>query len=122
MSFPTPYRVGWHVRSVGGADRYRDVITYTPAKGQVGTQVSVIGWAAPQSGGASRDGSYQVGHDRIIVDVELFALPAFRPGRGDLIDLPGDGQYEVSGPVQDWNHGFHQWRPGNVIPLQRVEG
>lgn len=122
MTYPTPYTVGHHVRTAVGADRFRETVTYTPPKDQPGTPVKVIQWTALKSEAASRDGAQQPGYDRTIVDVELYTLPGFRPSPGDLIDIPGDGQFEVVGHPEDYNHGFHGWQPGNVINLRRVEG
>lgn len=123
MTFPTPYTVGHHVRvATGTGDRFRETVTYNPPKDAPGVPVRVIQWGAAQSAAASQDGRQQPGYDRTIVDVELYVLPDFKPGTGDLIDLPETGQYEVVGHPQDYNHGFHGWQPGNVINLRRVEG
>lgn len=122
MTYPTPYTVGHHVRTAVGADRFRETVTYTPPKDAPGTPVAVIQWGAPQSAAASQDGAQQPGYDRTLVDVQLYVPPDFRPGKGDLIDLPGDGQYEVVGHPEDYNHGFHLWQPRNVVNLRRVEG
>lgn len=122
MSFPTPYTVGHHARSTESGDRFRGAATYTPPRDQPGTPVQVIQWGAPDSASGARDGQQVPGYDRTIVDLELFVLPDFRPGRGDLIDLPGIGQFEVVGYPHDYTHGFHGWQPGNVVDLRRVEG
>lgn len=121
MSYPTPYTVGWHARTNTGADRFRDPPTYSPPKDQPGTPVQVIQWAAAQS---NAPGNQQLGHQRVVSDVELFVLPGFAPRPGDLIDLPAGpaGQFEVVGDPEDYNHGFHQWQPGNVVQLRRVVG
>jgi hypothetical protein len=122
MTYPTPYVVGWHVHTEGGPDRFRQPPIYTPPKTQPGTPVRVIQWAAPQSDSSGRDGVQMPGYERVIIDVQLFVPPSFRPSPKDLIDLPGMGQFEVVGYPEDYNHGFHGWQPGNVINLHRVEG
>lgn len=123
MSFPTPYTVGHHVRNQDpSTDRFRAPVTYAPPKDQPGTSVPVIQWAAPQSAAGTRDGRQPAGYDRTLIDIELFVPPEFKPAKGDLIDLPGEGQFEVAGEAEDHNHGFHGWQPGNVIPLRRVVG
>lgn len=124
MSFPTPYTVGWHVRTNTGADRFREPPTYSPPQTSPGTPVQVIQWAAAQSNAAGHDGRQLLGHQRIVMDVDLFVAPGFTPAPGDLIDLPAgpQGQFVVVGYAQDYNHGFHGWTPGNVVQLRRVEG
>lgn len=70
-SFPTPYTVGHHVHSDGGTDDYgREVSTWTPAKDQPGTPVDVYGWANPSNAEPKL-----AGHDRVVVEVELYAPP-----------------------------------------------
>lgn len=124
MSFPTPYTVGWHVRTNTGTDRFRDPPTYSPAKDVPGTPVAVIQWSAAKSDGSGRDGRQQLGHERLITEVELFVPPGFAPKPGDLIDLPAGpaGQFEVAGEPSDYTHGWHGWAPGAVITLRRVVG
>lgn len=124
MTFPTPYTVGWHVRTNTGADRFRDPPTYSPAKDAPGTPVAVIQWSAAKSDSSGSDGRQQLGHQRVILEVDLFVLPGFTPAAGDLIDLPAGpaGQFEVVGHPADYTHGFHGWAPGSVIKLHRVEG
>ncbi|MFC4124933.1 hypothetical protein [Nocardia rhizosphaerae] len=79
----------------------------------------MIGWTA-KSGSGARDGRQHVGHDRTETTVELYAPPDWTPAVGDLIDLP-DGQCEVIG-IEDYRWGFHGWKPGTVVLLQRIEG
>lgn len=124
MSFPTPYTVGWHVRTNTGPDRFREPATYSPPKDQPGTPVEVIQWSAAKSDDSGSDGRQQIGHDRTVVDILLSVPPEFVPSPGDLIDLPAApaGQYKVVGYPEEYNHGFHQWRPGNVVQLRRVVG
>lgn len=124
MTFPTPYEVGWHVRTNNGPDRFREPATYSPAKDQPGTKVAVIQWSAAKSSASGSDGRQLLGHERTITEVDLFALPGFAPNPGDLIDLPAGpaGQFEVVDDTRDYNHGFHGWQPGNVIKLRRVVG
>lgn len=124
MSYPTPYTVGWHVRTNTGPDRYREPATYSPPKDQPGTPVPVIQWSAAKSDDSGSDGRQQLGYERVVLSVDLFVPPGFTPKRGDLIDLPAGpvGQFEIVGAVEDYNHGFHGWHPGSVVNLRRVEG
>jgi hypothetical protein len=113
--------VGHHVYTAGGPDPHRNPPSYSPPKNQPGTPVNVIQWAPP---GSHADQPKLAGHDRVIVDVELFVPPGFTPAPGDLIDLPSGpaGQFMVIGYPEDYNHGFHGWQPGSVVNLRRVEG
>lgn len=124
MTFPTPYTVGWHARTNTGPDRFRDPPTYSPPRASPGTPIQVIQWAATQSNAAGHDGHQQLGHQRIVMDVDLFVTSGFAPNPGDLIDLPAgpQGQFEVVSYPQDYTRGFHGWAPGSVIQLRRVEG
>ena len=123
MTFPTPYTVGWQVRTDPG-DRHRGPPTYAPPKDQPGTQVPVIQIGAAKSSAAARDGRQLAGHERTEVLVALYVAPDFQPNPGDLIDLPAGpaGRYEVVGYPEDYNHGWHGWAPGNVVRLRRIEG
>lgn len=117
MNFPTPFTVGHHVFSTTSEDGYnRDVPTFTPAANVAGVQVKVYGWANPVGAEPKL-----AGHDRVAVEVELYAPPGFNPGPHDLIDLP-NGQFEVVGYPEDYMHGPFGFQPGYVINLRRVEG
>lgn len=117
MKFPTPFTVGWHVYSTTTTDGYnRQVPAYTPEKTAEGTPKAVYGWANP-----TNTEPKLAGHDRVVVDVELYTPPGFNPGPHDLIDLP-QGQFEVIGYPEDYNHGPFGFQPGYVVNLRRVEG
>ncbi|OBA62190.1 hypothetical protein A5780_19215 [Nocardia sp. 852002-20019_SCH5090214] len=118
MTFlPTPYTVGVHRYGVTGQDaRGNDVWGYTPPLDSSGTQRRVYGWYVPSSTEPAL-----AGHDRVVVDVVLMVPPGFPAGPHDRIDLP-DGQYDVVGNPEDYNHGPFQWAPGAVVNLTRVEG
>lgn len=113
--WPTPFTVGHHAYSAGGADPHRNPPSYTPPLDENGTTVAVYGWSVPSSAEPKL-----AGHDRVTVDIELLA-PDFTPGPHDRIDLP-DGQYEVVGATQDYNTGPFDWQPGGVINLRKVDG
>lgn len=117
MSFPTPFTVGHHTYSSTTEDDYgREGITFTPARDADGVEKAVYGWANPTGTEPKL-----AGHDRVVVEMELYSPPAFNPGPHDLIDLPG-GQFEVIGYPEDYTHGPFGFQPGYVINLRRVEG
>lgn len=117
MTFPTPYTVGHHAYSADAEDDYgREATMFTPARDVDGVQVAVYGWANP----AGTEPKL-AGHDRVEVEVELYAPPGFNPGPHDLIDLPS-GQFEVVGYPEDYMHGPFGFQPGYVVNLRRVEG
>jgi len=62
------------------------------------------------------------GHDRVVVDAEVFGPESWRTGSRDRVELPGFGAFEVIGDQEDYNHGPFGWRPGLVTNLRRVEG
>lgn len=117
--FPTPHMVGTHKYSSLGRDDYnRERPVYTPPEGEEGTQQPVHGWANPRS-----DEPKIAGHDRVTVDVELFAPKTFDVGPHDLVDLPNFGQFEVVGHPEDYTNGpFDPGYGGLVVNLRRVEG
>ena len=70
--------------------------------------VKVAGWASARS-----DEPKVAGHDRLAVDVELFALPGDFT-EGDAVRLDPYGLLEVVGHPEDYNHG-PWWSPGLVV-------
>lgn len=114
MRFPLLFTVGVHTAS-STAD-YNSATTYAPAADQPGTQVKVYGWSTPSSTEPKR-----AGRDEVVVDVELLVPPDFVVAADDLIDLP-DGQYEVLGDPEDYNHGPFGFQPGKIVNLQKVSG
>jgi hypothetical protein len=118
VTFPTPFTVGHHVYSSTTKDGYnREIPVYTPTRDAPGVSNPVYGWANPVNSEPK-----VAGHDRVVVEMELYAPPAFHPGPQDLIDIPGSGQFEVIGYPEDYNHGPFGFQPGYVINLRRVEG
>lgn len=120
MNFPTPFTVGVHAYSSTSTDDYgRDVPLYTPAKNSPGTQHPVYGWATPVTSEPKI-----AGHDRVLVEVELFAPPGFTVGPHDLVDLPAapSGQFEVIGYPEDYSRGPFGFNSGLVVNLRRVDG
>lgn len=82
--------------------------------------VQVFGWSVPQSEepGVS-------GQDRVVVDVQMLGSVSMTVSHRDRFVLPSGphaGTFEVSGEVQDYNHGPFGWAPGVVVNLRRVEG
>lgn len=77
---------------------------------------SVCGWATPTSTEPKL-----AGHDRVIVDVELYAPTAFPANPHDRVLIEGK-RYEVVGEAEDFTHGPF-WDPGvKVWNLRRVDG
>lgn len=118
MLFPTPYSVGVHRRLYSTVDDYgRDVPAFFPARDVPGDPVRVHGWGSPRSLEPKL-----AGHDRVVVELELFAPVGTSIGPHDLVDLP-DGQFEVVGHPEDHSCGpFAPGVGGLVINLRRVEG
>lgn len=78
--------------------------------------VQVYGWAAPTSTEPKL-----AGHDRLVVDVEVFA-PEASVHHLDRVVLP-DGEYTVEGRPEDYTHSpFPGGEGGYVWNLRRVEG
>jgi hypothetical protein len=127
--FPTPWLVGIHRYTAGTVNAHNEPTkTWTPPKDQPGEMVRVIGWGPLGP-------SYEPIQDRSVMKLELYTPPTLRdengspvidPGPYDVIDLPsGDGnvtQWEVQGWPRDYTHGFHGWRAGKIVDLQRVVG
>jgi len=115
--FPTRFTVGLHTYSAGAGDDYNpSTPVYTPAKIAAGVSARVYGWA-PVSSAEPK----VVGHDRVVVEMELLVPPNFAVAPQDLIDLD-DGQYEVIGWPEDYTKGPFGFTPGKVINLRKVEG
>lgn len=70
-NFPTPHTVRHHAYSSTGVGDYgRDAPTYTPPLHEPGVEVAVYGWASPSSTEPKL-----AGHDRVVVEVELYMPP-----------------------------------------------
>lgn len=76
----------------------------------------VCGWATPKSAEPKL-----AGHDRVTVDVELYAPSDFPAGPRDRVTVGGHA-FEVVGEPEDYTHG-PWWNPGvRVWNLRRVDG
>lgn len=79
------------------------------------TTVPVAGWAVPTS-----DEPKLTRHDRLTVDVEMFA-PSGTFQHDDEVDLPPYGRCKVVGWPENYDHGPFGWSPNlEVINLQQV--
>lgn len=122
--FPTNRQVGLHKHSPGVTDSYNiEGDEYSPPKDQPGTPYMVCGWTHNYRKSSEPK---LAGHDRVIVDIELYAPKSFPAGPHDLIDLP-EGQFEVIGYPEDYSDTpfppLNGWSVGGiVVNLRRVEG
>lgn len=121
--FPFPFTAYIHTWSVGSDDGYTTADVYTPARTVTGTAVSAF-WASASTvlGGAE---PRLAGHDRVVVDVDLFVPQGTVISAHDLVDLAvnGGSQFEVIGDPQDYNHGpfgVDGWPL--LVSLRRVTG
>lgn len=118
--FPTPHKIGVHVRSDGAEDELGiPAVVYTPPLDEPGTDRDVIGWVVP----ASTEPAV-AGHDRVAVDVVLGVPPGFVLGAHDVVDLPygPGGQFEVVGEVRETAGNPFGWVPGGEVNLRRLDG
>jgi len=97
-------------------DAYNDVVAvFTPARDQPGTTYTVYGTALVSS--------TETVPDRLLVDKrQLLVPPNFPAAVDDLVDIPGDGQYQVIGDPEDYWQGPFGFRPGLVLNLRKVIG
>lgn len=126
LDFPTIWTVGLHRYDASAVNAQgAPVKRWNPPKSEPGELIYVIGWAA--QGGVSP--AYEPNQDRTVLRMELYLPPVLHnvngdqvddPGLMDVIDLPAVGQCEVLGPIRDYTRGFHGWRAGKVLDLQRV--
>lgn len=112
MTFPTPFTVQQQVfNGTGEDDLGNDVPTWANPE-----PVKVIGWYS---------GSVEtlLGHtSRVVADIDLLIPPTLVVTVRDRFTLPGDPDvYEVTA-IEDYNHGFHGWKPGCVVKLRKVTG
>lgn len=105
--------------------RLRGTTTTDPYSGQ-STQID---WTTPDSldidGCAFNPGEssepLQTARNAVLTRPEVYAPPESDILAGDRLVVRGD-TYEVQGHPQDWRSPFTGWRPGLVVPLERVEG
>lgn len=119
MSFPLRQKV-YHQRYLGVTDGAGNTV-YDEHGNEVESwapklEVLVFGWEPPKS-----TEPVVAGHDRVIVDIQLYAPVSVDPLPHDLMWLVGK-KFQVIGYPEDPNHnGF--WAPGLVtVNLRRVEG
>lgn len=125
--FPTPFVAYLHrYDATTENDEGRVVPSWAPPKTQPGIPFRVITWAPIVT--------QEVEANRPVIRYELY-VPAqlvhtdgssiADPGPHDVIDLPeanpfGIARFEVVGWPRDYTHGFHGWKAGKVIDLQRT--
>lgn len=122
MTFPATKTVGLHVFSEGVFNGYTTTDTWTPAKNLPGTTTFVYGWYTQPPGQADSAEPAVAGHDRVIGDLVLLTPPGVAIGPHDVVDVPGEGQFEMLGRAEDLNEGPFAFTPGRVYNLRRVEG
>ncbi|QDF19741.1 hypothetical protein QEH38_gp09 [Mycobacterium phage LilSpotty] len=120
MTFPTPYTVIHKVfNGVGEDELGNDVESWAD-----GVEVQVIQLAPSMVESVAGYTS------RVVADVDMSVPPElvvsvrdrfFLPLPFNNPDDPADKPYEVVA-LEDYNHGFHQWKPGSVVKLKRVTG
>ena len=113
MSFPLKFTVK-HERYAGttGEDENGNEI----AAWAEPVEVKVFGWEPPKSTEPAL-----AGHDRVLVDIKLYAPRAMDAGPADRVWLDGK-KFEVLGYPEDPNNNSF-WAPGLVtVNLRRVEG
>ncbi|MCZ1070817.1 hypothetical protein [Rhodococcus sp. A5(2022)] len=110
--FPLTIPVGLERYSGAGEDELgNEVESWSPPEEHL-----VFGWESPVSAEPEL-----AGHDRVVVDVKLYAPRSMGPGPRDRIRLDG-ALFEVIGYPQDPNNN-PWWQPGLMtVLLRRVEG
>src|SRR5690606_19679291 len=101
--FPMPYTVQTRAYSEDGFDsRGRPVESWADPVEQ-----GAYGWYAPESVEIAKAGAHEV-----TVTVVLLVPEEFRIGPHDKVIVPGQGELDALGYVQDYNNGPFNWRPG----------
>lgn len=113
MAFPTPHTVYVETFIPGAKDPFGN-----PVDDWQGPPAprKVIGWAPPVSADPK-----VAGHDRVLVDTELFAPPGFVVGPKDRVTIKGR-TYLVVGHEEDTDGNPYLWHPGMTVNLHRIEG
>lgn len=102
--FPLHHTVRKISRTITGRNKLGNAVTE-----ETTSEVLVAGWAQPSS-----DEPKQAGHERLTVDLEIYAPPgAF--SEGDAVDIPGYGTLEVIGHPENYSHSPFGWDPGLVV-------
>lgn len=102
--FPLRHTVQKISRTITGRNKLGNAITE-----ETTSQVRVAGWAQPSS-----DEPKQAGHERLSVDLEIYAPPETFSD-GDAVDIPGYGTLEVIGHPENYSHSPFGWDPGLVV-------
>ncbi|WP_280430033.1 hypothetical protein [Nocardia brasiliensis] len=114
MRFPTPYVVLSQRFSEGPE---KDARGNPVKKWSNPFAQSVIAFGPPQSSEPKL-----AGHDRVVVELELFVPPEFVAAHQDKQKLPDGSVWSVLGAIEDYTHGPWGFAPGGVVNLKRVEG
>jgi len=112
MQFPTPFTVETEAYIPGAKDPFNNPIDSWESP----VTQAVMGWAPPVS-----DEPKLAGHDRIVVDIELFAPSVFSASPKDRITISGK-KYSVIGYPEGTDGNPFLWSPGKVVNLQIIEG
>lgn len=102
--FPLRHTVRKISRTITGRNKLGNAVTE-----ETTSEVLVAGWAQPSS-----DEPKQAGHERLTVDLEIYALPESF-SEGDAVDIPGYGTLEVIGHPENYSHSPFGWDPGLVV-------
>lgn len=109
------HTVGVRTFQAGATDDFGDPIESWSGP----VEAPVYGWA-PAAVGTDME-PFAPNRDVVTWDLDLYAPPEFTCGPRDRVVVLGI-EYEVEGPVQDFNHGPFGFRPGHRVRLKRVEG
>lgn len=110
---PTPFFVETRAYDGGGVDAHgSEIVSWASPVRQ-----PVFGWSVPSSSEPKL-----AGHNRVVVQIELLAPPAFRVGPYDKVIVPGHGELDVLGVPEDFTHGPFGFMPGLVVNLGKVDG
>lgn len=112
FEFPTPYTVDTEAFMPGAKDEFNNPVDAWENP----VQQPVIGWEPPQS-----DEPKLAGHDRVVVELELYAPPDFIAGPNDRVTINGR-TYLVIGYPEGTDGNPFEWAPGKTVNLRRVEG
>lgn len=114
LTFPALIPVSHKVFTGTGEDSLgNDVETWAAA-----VTVNVIAF---QPSSAENVNGYS---SRVVAEVDMAVPPTLAVTVRDRFALPGYADadtFEVVA-IEDANHGFHGWKPGNIVKLKKVTG
>lgn len=111
--FPERFKVLHEAKILGAQDEWGNPIDTFASP----VEVSVYGWAPPNSDQPIRDLSTGVDHD-----IDLYCSKPFC-SHLDRVTLPSESAaLVVQGKPDDFNHGPFGFMPGYRVKLKRVEG